>query len=87
MSLNRWIAICTAFAVLALPTLSLADHHKAGGEAEEHRSEKADENSNAQWDEDNEGRPEKDRGEGDDAGSEDDGKEKKEKKDKTDKKD
>jgi hypothetical protein len=77
MTLNRWIAIWTAFAVLAFPALSLADHHeageeaaaqhsdKAGGKAAEHRSEMADEKSNAQWDEDNEGRPEKARGEDD----------------------
>jgi len=78
MTMDRWIAIAAAFALLAFPTLSRADHHedrgmdkehhenKAGGVAAEHRSDKAAEKSNAQWDEDNEGRPEKPRG-GDDA--------------------
>jgi hypothetical protein len=92
MTLNRWIAIWTAFAVLlAFPALSVADHHKAdeeaaehrsekaGGKAAEHRSEMAAEKSNAQWDEDNEGRPEKSR-RGDDEDGDDDGKHKKENK-------
>jgi len=96
MTLNRWIAIWTAFAVLAFPALSLADHHESGeeavgqaggGKAPEHRSEKAAEKSNAQWDEGNEGRPEKLRGadaEDGDEGEKDekDKKGKKEKKDK-----
>ncbi len=30
MTLKGWIAIWTAFAVLALPALSLANHHEAG---------------------------------------------------------
>ena len=83
MALKRWIAILTALAVLALPALSLADHHKAGGEAAEHRSDKAAEKSNAQWDEDNAGQPEKDHGDHD----HDDSKDENEKKDKKDKKD
>ncbi len=106
MTLNRWIAIWTAFAVLlAFPALSVADHHKAGEEAAEHRSEKAGgkaaehrsemaaEKSNAQWDEDNEGRPDKGRAhhdhDGDHDGDEGDkgGKDKKEKKPKKEKKD
>jgi len=89
MTLDRWLAIPIAFAVLVFPTLSLADHHNAGGKAEEHRSEKAAENSNAQWDEDNEGRPEKRRGEHDQEGHDhDDGDEgKKDKKDMKGKKD
>ena len=81
MTLNRWIAILIAFAVLAFPTLSLADHHAAGEEASEHRSDKAAEKSNAQWDENNEGRPEKHHGNHDPEDSEGD-KDKKEKKDK-----
>ena len=87
MSLDRWIAILTAFAVLSLPALSLADHHKEGGKAAEHRSEKAAENSNAQWDENNDGKPEKDHGDDDAEESEDDAKEAKGKKDKKAKKD
>ena len=83
MALKRWIAILTALAVLALPTMSLADHHKAGGEAAEHRSDKAAEKSNAQWDENNADRPEKDHGDHDG----EDSKDKKEKKDNEDKKD
>ena len=81
MTPNRWIAIGTAFALLALPALSLADHHEAGeeaaehnpagGKAAEHRSEKAAEKSNAQWDEGNEGRPEKLRGDDGEDGDED----------------
>ena len=100
MTLNRWIAIWTAFAVLAFPALSLANHHeageeaaehssdKAGGKAAEHRSDTAAERSNAQWDQDNEGRPEKLRGDDDEDGDKDekDKKEKKEKKGKKDKK-
>jgi hypothetical protein len=92
MTLDRWLAIPIAFAALAFPTLSLADHHNAGGKAEEHRSEKAAENSNAQWDEDNEGRPEKHRGEHDhedhdhDDDDDDDDEGKKDKKDKKEKK-
>jgi hypothetical protein len=91
MTLDRWLAIPIAFAALAFPTLSLADHHNEGGKAEEHRSEKAAENSNAQWDEDNEGRPEKSREEHDhedhDHGDDDEGKKhKKDKKEKKDKK-
>ena len=103
MTLNRWIAIWTAFAVLAfLPALSVADHHEAGEEAAEHRSDKAGghaggkaaehrsdraaERSNAQWDEGNEGRPEKLRGDDDEDGDEDE-KDKKEKKEKKGKKD
>ena len=39
MTLNRWIAILIAFAVLAFPTLSLADHHEAGEAAEESAEE------------------------------------------------
>ena len=39
MFLNRWIAILIAFAVLAFPTLSLADHHEAGEAAEESAEE------------------------------------------------
>ncbi len=42
-------------AALFLPTLALAGHHegneKAGGNAADHRSEQAEENSNAQWQE------------------------------------
>ena len=87
MTLKRWIAIWTAFAVLALPALSLADHHKAGGKAAEHRSDKAAEKSNAQWDEGNEGKPEKHRGDHDAEGSEDDAKDQKDKKHKKEKKD
>jgi len=102
MTSKRWIAIWAAFALLAFPALSVADHHiageesaehpanKAGGKAAEHRSEKAAENSNAQWDEDNEGRPEKLRGDDDEDGHEDaehEGKEKQDKKDKKGKKD
>ncbi len=92
MTLKGWIAIWTAFAVLAFPALSLANHHeagegaaehpsdrvgkeaadhrsdKAGGKAAEHRSDRAAERSNAQWDEDNEGRPEKHRGDDGDEG-------------------
>jgi hypothetical protein len=95
MTLDRWLAIPIAFAALAFPTLSLADHHNAGEEAEKHRSEKAAENSNAQWDTDDEGRLLKNReehdheehdhddGDGDDEGK----KHKKHKKDKKDKKD
>ena len=115
MTLNRWIAIWTAFAVLAFPALSLANHHeageeaaehpsdmvgkeaadhrsdkagkeaadhrsdKAGGKAAEHRSDRAAERSNAQWDEDNEGWPEKRRGDDGD----DDEKGEKEKKNKS----
>jgi len=73
MTVIRWIATGAAFAALAFPALSFADHHnesedsaahqsdkaKAGGKAAEHRSETAAERSNAQWDEDNEGRPDK----------------------------
>jgi hypothetical protein len=71
MTWNRWIAIAAASALLALPALSLANHHEAGEEAAEdrsdqageeaaeHRSDKAAEKSNAQWDEDNEGKDEK----------------------------
>ena len=33
MTLNRWIAICTAFALMAFPSLSLAEHHEAAEEA------------------------------------------------------
>jgi hypothetical protein len=72
MTLDRWLAIPIAFAALAFPTLSLADHHSAGGKAEEHRSEKAAENSNAQWDEDNEGQPKKHRGKHDHEGDDHD---------------
>ena len=50
MTLNRWIAILIAFAVLAFPTLSLADHHAAGEAAEE-----AAEESDAESDEGGEG--------------------------------
>jgi hypothetical protein len=82
MTLNRWIAVLAALAVLALPALSLADHHEAGGEAAEHRSDRAAEKSNAQWDPDNEGRPEKHHGDDGDEVSEKDKKDKKEKKDK-----
>ena len=97
MTLNRWIAIWTAFAVLAFPALSLADHHEAGEEAAahrsekagekaaEHRSEKAAERSNAQWDEGNEGRPEKHRGADDEDGAEGET-DKQDKQDKQDKK-
>jgi hypothetical protein len=94
MTLERLIAICAALAVLALPAASFADHHKAGGEAAEHRSDKAAEKSNAQWDEDNDGRPEKDSGDDadadadvDGADADDDGEEKKAKKEKKGKKD
>ena len=80
MTLNRWIAILIAFAVLAFPTLSLADHHEAGEEAAEHRSDKAAEKSNAQWDEDNADRPEKGHGDHDHEDSKDK-KDKKKKKD------
>lgn len=86
MTLDRWIAIWTAFALLAFPALSRADHHQAGEVAEEHRSDKAAEKSNAQWDEDNEGRPEKVRKD-DDEGDKDDDKGRKDKKGKKDKKD
>ncbi len=55
MTLNPWIAIWIAFAVLAFPTLSLADHHEAGEEAAEDSGEMAAEESDAQSDEDNEG--------------------------------
>ena len=109
MTLNRWITIWTAFAVLTFPALSLADHHaagedaaehgspeavedaaehhsdNAGGKAAEHRSETAAERSNAQWDEHNEGRPDKPRGHDDEDGDGDE-KDKKEKKGKKDKK-
>jgi hypothetical protein len=105
MTLKRLIAICAALAVLALPAVSLADHHKAdeeaaehrsekagekaGGEAAEHRSDMAAEKSNAQWDEGNEGRPEKSRaaedGDGDADENADEGKEKKDKEEKKDK--
>jgi hypothetical protein len=83
MNAIRWIATCVAFAALVFPALSFADHHntgeesaqhpdnKAGGKAAEHRSEKAGEKSNAQWDEDNEGRPERVSGEDDQAGDDD----------------
>ena len=50
MTLNRWIAILIAFAVLAFPTLSLSDHHEAGEAAEE-----AAEGSDAESDEGSEG--------------------------------
>ena len=101
MTLNRWIAICTAFALMAFPSLSVAEHHeaaeeaveeaaeqhsnKAGGKAAEHRSDMAAEKSNAQWDQDNEGRPEKLRGDDDEDGEKDE-KDKKEKKEKKSKK-
>jgi hypothetical protein len=74
MALNRWIAIVTALAVLVLPALSLADHHKAGGVAADHRSDRAAEKSNAQWDEDNEGKREKHHGKHDHEDSDDDAK-------------
>jgi Tfp pilus assembly protein PilN len=48
MTLNRWIAILAALAMLTLPTLSLADHHEAGEEAAEQDSEKAAEESDAE---------------------------------------
>lgn len=98
MTRDRWIAIWIAFAVLAFPALSLADHHKAGGKAEEHRSEKAAENSNAQWDDDNDGRPDRFRRGDDDDGrpdrlrrdrddeADDDDKDKREKREKKNKK-
>jgi hypothetical protein len=60
MTLNRWIAIWIAFAVLAFPTLSLADHHEAGEAAAEH------------GDEGTEGGSEEASGDGDDEGSEGD---------------
>ena len=85
MNLNGWIAIWAAFALLAMPALALDEHNNAGGEAEEHRSERAAERSNAQWDEDNEGRPEK-RRDGDGEAEQEDG-EKKEKREKKEKKD
>jgi len=72
MKPDRWIAISIALLLWALPALALADHHEAGGVAEEHRSDKAAEKSNAQWDEDNDGRPEKVRGDDDDAVDRDD---------------
>jgi len=106
MTLKRMIAICAALALLALPAVSLANHHeddaehtehgnaKAGGKAAEHRSESAEDHSNAQWDEDNEGKPEKlrdaDDEDGDDADDDADsdaGKSKKEEKDKKGKQD
>ncbi len=64
MTLNRWIAIWIAFAVLAFPSLSLADHHEAGEAAEEGSSEAASE-------EPDEGQSEEARGDDDDEGSED----------------
>jgi hypothetical protein len=113
MTLNRWIAIGTAFAMLVFPVLSLADHHasdeeaaehhgeeaaehhgeeaaehhgdNAGGKAAEHRSDRAAERSNAQWDDDNEGRPKKHHGDDDQNGDEDE-KNKRDKKDKKSKK-
>ena len=103
MTLKRWIAFCAALTLLALPAMSFANHHddgeesaehgsaKAGGKAAEHRSETADEHSNAQWDADNEGRPEKLRDADDEDGDDADAaagkaeKEKKEKKGKQDK--
>jgi hypothetical protein len=62
-----------------------AEHHdnKAGGKAAEHRSDRAAEKSNAQWDEDNEGRPEKHHGDDDDDAHEKHKKDKKDKKDKS----
>ena len=69
MTLNRWIAIWIAFAVLAFPASSLADHHEAGEKAEEGSSEAAAE-------EPDEGEPEEPSGDADDEGSEDDDQEK-----------
>ncbi len=62
MTLNRWIAIWIAFAVLAFPTLSLADHHEAGEAVEESAEES---------DEEGEGQPDEASGDDDDEGSED----------------
>ena len=58
-----------------------AEHHdnKAGGKAAEHRSDRAAEKSNAQWDEDNEGRPEKHHGDDDHDAHEKDKQDKKDK--------
>ncbi len=62
MTLNRWIAILIASAVLAFPTLSLADHHEAGEAAEESAEESGEEG---------EGQPDEASGDDDDEGSED----------------
>ena len=44
--------------VISLPTVTLAEHHekkgKAGGQAAEHRSDRAADRSNAQWQEESE---------------------------------
>jgi len=49
----HWIGGPALMAVLLLPPVALAEHDEEqsqeGGEAAEHRSEQADENSNAQW--------------------------------------
>jgi len=63
MKSKRWMAIPLALALWAFPALARADHHEAGGVADEHRSDRAAERSNAQWDEDNEGKPDKPRAE------------------------
>ena len=54
MSLNRWIAILIAFAVLAFPTLSLADHHEAGEAAEESDAESDEGSEDSEGDDEDE---------------------------------
>ncbi len=54
MTLNRWIAILIAFAVLAFPTLSLADHHEAGEAAEESEAESDEGGEDSEGDDDDE---------------------------------
>ena len=54
MTLNRWIAILIAFAVLAFPTLSLADHHEAGEAAEESDAESDEGSEDSEGDDEDE---------------------------------
>ena len=54
MTLNRWIAILIAFAVLAFPTLSLADHHEAGEAAEDSEAESDEGGEDSEGDDDDE---------------------------------
>jgi hypothetical protein len=52
------LTLLAAALVVLLPSVSLADHHKgkskgnAGGQAADHRGERAADQSNAQWQED-----------------------------------
>ena len=54
MTLNRWIAILIAFAVLAFPTLSLADHHETGEAAEESDAESDEGGEDSEGDDEDE---------------------------------